>query len=260
MDTHNPYTPAEPYRSMFAVEGPPQVIATEDIGPAIRIEGSRDVRLYRARYDACVRELDTVLGSFFSEWRRTGHWDRTAIVVTADHGEEFYEHGHLGHNTSVFDAQVRIPLLMKIPGVRPARLMMAAQLMDLYPTLIRLGTGRTAPPTHGNDLSPTLLSGRDHERYAFTELPGRTWAVRTLEWKWITWSGRDGQLYHLTVDPGETRDVARDERDAASRLRRVLAAAVSVEERDGRRVGGREAPIDARVLEQLRALGYVARQ
>ena len=45
MDTHNPYTPAEPYRSMFAVEGPPRIIATEDVDPAVRIEGSRDVVL-----------------------------------------------------------------------------------------------------------------------------------------------------------------------------------------------------------------------
>ena len=260
MDTHNPYTPAEPFRSMFPVDGPPVIIAKEEIDPAIRIEGSVDVRLYRARYDACVRELDSTLGDFFAALRKTGHWDRTAVVVTADHGEEFYEHRHLGHNTSVFDAQVRIPLLMKIPGVRPTRLRMVAQLMDLYPTLIHLGTGRTAPTNHGNDLSPALFSGRDTERYAFTELPGRTWAVRTLDWKWMSWSGRDGRLYHLSVDPGETRDVALDEREATSQLQRVLAATVSVEERDGRRVAGRETLIDGRVLEQLRALGYVAHQ
>jgi arylsulfatase A-like enzyme len=260
MDTHNPYTPAEPYRSMFAVDGPPQMIATEEIDPAVRIEGSRDVRFYRARYDACVRELDSALGSFFAELRRTGHWDRTAVVVTADHGEEFYEHRHLGHNTNLFDAQVRIPLLMKIPGVRPARLQAVAQLMDLYPTLIHLGTGRSAPPNHGNDLSPLLLAGRNTERYAFTELPGRTWAVRTLDWKLMSWSGRSGRLYHLTADPGETRDVALDERDEAGQLQRVMAATVLVEERDGRRVAGRETPIDSRVLDQLRALGYVGRR
>jgi arylsulfatase A-like enzyme len=259
MDTHNPYTPAEPYRSMFPVEGPPLVIGREEIDPAIRIEDSVDVRFYRARYDACVRELDSTLGGFFAALRRTGHWDRTAVVVTADHGEEFYEHRHLGHNTSVLDAQVRIPLLMKIPDVRPARRTMVAQLMDLYPTLIRLGTGRTAPPNHGNDLSPALLSGRDTGRYAVTELPGRTWAVRTLDWKLMSSPGRGSRLYHLTVDPGETRDVTGDEREAASQLQRVMAGAVSIEERDGRRVAGRETPIDSRVLEQLRALGYVGR-
>ncbi len=260
MDAHNPYTPAEPYRSMFSAEGPPQMIALEDIDPAIRIEGSRDVRFYRARYDACVRELDNTLGSFFAELRREGRWDRTAIVVTSDHGEEFYEHGHLGHNTSVLDAQVRIPLLMKIPGVSSARRRMVAQLMDLYPTLIRLGTGRTAPPNHGNDLSAAVVAGRDAGRFVFTELPGRTWAVRTLDWKLESWSARGGRLYHLTTDPGETRDVALDEPETAERLRRVMAAMVSVEDRDGRRVAGREMPIDSRVLEQLRALGYVSRQ
>jgi arylsulfatase A-like enzyme len=260
MDTHNPYTPSEPYRSMFPMEGPPRIIAKEEIDPAVRIEGSVDVRFYRARYDACVRELDSTLGSFFAELRRAGNWDRTAIVVTADHGEEFYEHRHLGHNTNLFDAQVRIPLLMKVPGVRPARLQAVAQLMDLYPTLIRLGTGRLAPPSHGNDLLPLLLSGRDTGRYAFTELPGRTWAVRTLDWKLMSCTGRVGRLYHLTVDPGEAHDVALKEREAASQLQRVMAATVSAEERDGRRVAGREAPIDSRVLDQLRSLGYVGHQ
>jgi hypothetical protein len=76
----------------------------------------------------------------------------------------------------------------------------------------------------------------------------------------MSWSGRGGRLYHLTADPGETRDVTRDEREAAGQLQRVMAATVSVEERDGRKVAGRETPIDSRVLEQLRALGYVARQ
>ena len=257
MDVHNPYTPGEPYRSMFTSDGPPQVIVKEAIDPAVRIEGSVDVRFYRARYDACVRELDNTLGGFFAELRRTGHWDRTAVVVTADHGEEFYEHGHLGHNTNLFDAQVRIPLLMKVPGVRPARLQAVAQLMDLFPTLIRLSTGGSAPPSHGNDLLPLLLSGRDTGRYAFAELPGRTWAVRTLDWKLMFCPGRGGRLYHLTVDPGETCDVAPNEREAASQLQRVMAAAVSAEERDGRRVAGRETPIDSGVLERLRALGYV---
>jgi arylsulfatase A-like enzyme len=260
MDTHNPYTPAEPYRSMFAADGPPQIIAREEIDPAIRIEGSLDVRFYRARYDACVRELDDTLGRFFAELRRTGNWDRTAVIVTADHGEEFYEHHHLGHNTNLYDAQVRIPLLMKIPGMRPARLQAVAQLMDLYPTLIHLGTGKSAPPCHGNDLSPLLRSGGNPGRYAVTELPGRTWAVRTLDWKLMSWPGRGVRLYHLAADRGEARDVALDERETAGQLQRVMAAAVSVEARDGRRVAGREMPIDGRVLEQLRALGYVAHQ
>jgi arylsulfatase A-like enzyme len=259
MDTHNPYTPAEPYRSMFAPDGPPQVIAKEEIDPAVRIEGSVDVRFYRARYDACVRELDSTLGSFFAELRRTGYWDRTAVVVTADHGEEFYEHRHLGHNTNLFDAQVRIPLLMKIPDVRPARLHAVAQLMDLYPTLIHLGTGRPGSLCHGSDLTPLLHTGRDAGRFAFSELPGRIWAVRSLEWKLISRPERAGRLYHLTVDAGEARDVSLAEREEAGQLQRVMTAAVTAEARDGRRVAGRETPIDGRVLDQLRSLGYLSR-
>jgi hypothetical protein len=76
----------------------------------------------------------------------------------------------------------------------------------------------------------------------------------------ISCTGSGGRLYHLTTDPGETLDVALDEREAAGQLQRVMAAAISAEERDGRRVAGRETPIDCRVLDQLRALGYVARQ
>jgi hypothetical protein len=62
------------------------------------------------------------------------------------------------------------------------------------------------------------------------------------------------------VDPGETRNLALDEREAAGQLQRVMAAAISVEERDGRRVAGRETPIDSRMPDQLCALGYAAQQ
>jgi arylsulfatase A-like enzyme len=260
MDIHNPYRPGEPYRAMFRPDSPPQIISEEEIAPAVRIEGSRDVRLYRARYDACIRDVDASLGAFFAALRRANAWDSTAVVVSADHGEEFYEHAHMGHNTSLFDAQVRVPLLMKIPGIRPARLRMAAQVMDLYPTLIHLGTGRAAPASHGNDLIPVLLSERQAERYAFAELPGKAWTVRSLDWKLVSSMPRTGQLYHVSVDPGEIRDVAFDEQRQVVQLRQVLAGMISTEVRDGQKVAHREAPIDSRVLERLRALGYLNRQ
>jgi len=148
-------------------------------------------------------------------------------------------------------------MLVRIPGIPATRLRMTAQLMDLYPTLIRIGTGSAPPPTHGNDLVPVLLSGRDPEQYAFTELPGQLWAVRTLDWKLMATTPHVGELYHLDVDPREQQNVASDEPRSLGPLRRSLSGMMAVEVRDGGKVAHRDAPIDPRVLEQLHALGYL---
>jgi arylsulfatase A-like enzyme len=260
MDAHNPYLPSEPYRSMFAPETPPRLIPETSIDAAARLEDSRDVNLYRARYDACVRELDDRLGAFFGRLRAEGLWDRASVVLTADHGEEFFEHSRMGHNTDLFDEQLRIPMIVKIPGVRPGRLAMMAQLVDLYPTLIHLAGGKV-PDTHGSDLLDAIANHDPVEGYGFSELPGKgLWAVRSRSWKLISGMPGTGKLYDLQVDPAQARDIMASHPDAERRMQRALSAMISTEVRDAERVSQRQVRVDPKVVEQLRALGYLNRQ
>ncbi|MGE5357825.1 MAG: sulfatase [Bacteroidales bacterium] len=260
MDTHNPYLPSEPYRSMFRPATPPRLIPEAAIDPAARLENSRDVNVYRARYDACVREVDDRLGRFFEELRAAGVWGHAAVVVTADHGEEFFEHSRMGHNTDLFDEQLRIPLIAKLPGVRPGRLSMVAQLVDLFPTLIHLAGG-TIPSSHGADLLAAIAQHEPVEGAGFSELPGRgLWAVRTQSWKLISGMPGTGKLYDLQRDARETRNVMADRSNDARQLQQALSAMISTELRDARRVSHREVQVDPKVVDQLRALGYLGKQ
>jgi arylsulfatase A-like enzyme len=244
---------------MFAPATPAWPIPESAIDRAVRIEGSRDVHVYRARYDACVREVDDSLGAFFGEVRAAGAWDRSAVIVTADHGEEFFEHQHMGHNTDLFDTQVHVPLLMKVPGVAPRRVSMVAQLLDLYPTLVAIAGGHTSA-SHGTDLLPSLRGQNPPERYAFAELPGSLWAVRTRHWKLISHMPGAGRLYHLADDPRELTSVTGAWPQQASRLEHALVGMMSIELRDGEKVVRRQVPMDPRIVEQLHALGYLSGQ
>src|SRR4029450_8324768 len=97
MEPHSPYAPPEPYRSMFPLDTPPVLIDASVIPAWIRIGDSRDLNLYKARYDGEIRTADEAIGGFFQELRRRRLWDPSVVVVTADHGESFMEHGVLEH-------------------------------------------------------------------------------------------------------------------------------------------------------------------
>jgi arylsulfatase A-like enzyme len=258
MDPHNPYDPPARYRSMFPPARPPRLVPLEAIPPEIRLPDVRDLHTYRARYDAEVRAADEALGRFFRELRARGLWDSSVVVLTSDHGEEFLEHGGMGHNTSLYDEQLRVPLILRIPGIAPRVARMQAQLVDLFPTLAGLAGAREPDVLHGGDLLPVLEGRTGAERYAFAEIVGVRFALRTLNWKFTSSLQGGKQLFDLRKDPGERHNVARAQVPRAARLEDVVARIVSMTIRDGERVPGRTVPMSPVVLERLRALGYLS--
>jgi arylsulfatase A-like enzyme len=96
----------------------------------------RDVRRARDAYDDCLIALDAQLGAIIEVLRSRGVLDRTILIVTSDHGEQFGEHGSFGHGLSLFDEEARIPLLIRVPGLAPAGRVVAeeASLRDLAAT------------------------------------------------------------------------------------------------------------------------------
>jgi arylsulfatase A-like enzyme len=258
MDPHNPYDPPEPYRSMFPPRAPPRLVPLDSIPPEIRLPDVRDLHTYRARYDAEVRSADEALGRFFGELRARRLWDSSVIVLTSDHGEEFLEHGGMGHNTSLYDEQLRVPLILRIPGVAPRVARMQAQLVDLFPTLARLAGARPPDVLHGGDLVPALEGRTGAERYAFAEIVGVRFALRTLEWKFTSSLQGGKQLFDLRTDPAERHNLSKDLLPRAAELEGVVARIVSMIIKDGERVQGRTVPIDPAVIERLRSLGYLS--
>ncbi|RMF74893.1 MAG: hypothetical protein D6738_05235, partial [Acidobacteria bacterium] len=118
-DPHYPYVPPDEYRRFGS--------------------DPRDL------YDGEVRYTDHVVATWLERLRRSGALERTVVVLTADHGEEFHEHGGEGHGITVFEECVRVPLVVWAPGLRPGRRDALVSLADLAPTLLEaLGVPR--PP------------------------------------------------------------------------------------------------------------------
>ncbi len=235
----------------------------------------------RAAYDASLASVDAEIGELRRRLAAGGLGDNLLFVVTADHGEAFGEHGHDGHGQSVYDEEVRVPLLLHWPGrIAAARIDEPVHHVDLAPTILALaGISADTAGFAGRALWPLAPrptpSAVVVSRFAYPEdldatVADRTDAVALVDypWKLVSIAGRGGQarteLYRLDADPGERRDLAREQPARVRALQRALDQFAAEEQRRHARfvaehARGRERPPPpARaLLDRLRSLGYV---
>jgi tetratricopeptide (TPR) repeat protein len=195
--------------------------------------------------------------------RAAGVLDRTLVIVTSDHGEALGEHGEDVHGYFVYEATLRVPLVLRGPGVKAgARLDGVARTVDLFPTIHEIaGLGGDAPVTSGRSLAAALAGGKAPDEASFAEslvpLLHYGWsdlhAVRDGRWKYIL--APRPELYDLDRDPGELKNLIDAEPARASALRAALEARLKLERtnRSPSTVGG----VPPELLERLGALGYV---
>jgi arylsulfatase A-like enzyme len=184
--------------------------------------------------------------------------------VTADHGEEFWDHGSVGHGHSLYDELLHVPLLMRVPGVTHAgdRVKTNVGLVDVAPTILdALGidppetmTGRTfLPELQGAvaDAPRTTVSG-------FME-GARSLAVG--RYKLVQREFTQPSLYDTRLDPLETRDISNEKPLTLAYLRGLLGLAITPQSGRAPREpivhDAVETQIDDNTEQQLRALGYV---
>ena len=211
-----------------------------------------EVRHALAAYYANVSYLDAKVGELLAALDRLGLRDNTLVVYTTDHGEMLFEHGMV-QKQNFFEASVRVPLLLRWPGVLPAgaRRTTTANLIDLFPTYCE-AAGVAAPAgLEGQSLLPAAASAAaaDPARATFAEyyewgFPERM--LRTREWKYIHSVGETDQLYDLRADPHETRNLVAEPAYAPTRdaLHARLMADWEVPDMRELKCGGRWNDID----------------
>jgi arylsulfatase A-like enzyme len=203
--------------------------------------GDRDID----RYDAEIAHADATLGKIAAAF--LARRPRGVVIVTADHGEEFGDHGGRYHGTSVYEEQVRVPLVVWAPGViSPRRVKEPVSLIDLLPTVLS-GMDIPRPPRlRGRDLGP-LLAGvtppGDGLAYAETDEQSLV-ASKDLR---LVCARRLGacRLFDLGTDPEQRRDVATErgaERDALRAKAREIGASHGRFELGGLRAEGKGWP------------------
>jgi arylsulfatase A-like enzyme len=182
-------------------------------------------------YDSAIASTDALLGPLFDRLDQPGYRDRVVVTALSDHGEAFGEHGFNYHGQNVHDETVRIPMVMRVPGL-PARRLGDAPVshLDVTPTLLNLAGLPQLPGSLGHDLTAALTGGAlDADRHVFVEhaYPGIGYqaAVIGRRHKLIYEAdARSWMLHDLEADPGERRDVSAAAPEAFLELRRAMAA------------------------------------
>lgn len=236
-DPHDPYEPPEPYATRFA-DRP---------------------------YDGEVAFADDLLGRLDGALSRLGLRDRTALVVTSDHGEGLGDHGEALHGFFAYESTLAVPFFVRGPGVRAgARLARTVRLVDVFPTALDLlGVPAPAGARPGRSLTAALAGGPAGEEpvvYAESLVPllHFGWSdlrvLREGRFKYI--QAPRAELYDLKGDPGETTNLAAKEPGRAEALRKALGVILDAERAHAKSSGAPPA-IAPELLEKLGALGYV---
>ncbi len=269
MEPHAPYEP--PAWARRGRVGPPPPGTSEAAANDILLRPGRwhelsaeQVAWLASLYDAEVAALDARLARLFRRLAGRGVLDHAVVVVTADHGEEFREHGGLQHGTALFQESVRIPLVMTGPGLPAGKVVHdPVALVDVAPTLLALlglpaeprFEGRSLLPLAGTPAAPADVLLELEPTGQRIDLRRHAAGLVHDDAKLLVPPHGAPTAYELRNDAGETRpdppDLAAEAAALRARLsewQRVLAtrAAPSAE----------TMPLDADTRERLRALGY----
>ncbi len=217
-----------------------------------------DLQQLIAYYDGNLRMADDAVSSVLEAWRESGRWHSSVIIVTADHGEAFREHGRLGHNTTVYDEMVHVPLIVKPPGQTQAAVRdRIASHLDVVPTLLSIAGLAPAPAVSGIDL---LAGDGDRETDRILVLRSKrrrsAYAVRSRRFKAVfdPERSRDSELFDLAADPQELSNLAGARPLLTVGYAFLLAESLSVR---GSSDEESELLLTKREREALRAIGYV---
>jgi arylsulfatase A-like enzyme/uncharacterized membrane protein YbhN (UPF0104 family) len=255
MDPHDPYF-ERPYNGKAVAR-----VEAEHPDPA-RAAYMKDL------YYGGVRFTDEWVGRFEAKLRELGLWDDTLIVITADHGEEFQEHGGWWHGTTLYEEQIHVPMLVKWPKGKagaPARVDEPVRHKDVAPTLLAAAGAPIPPSMQGKDLATPYEQRNEAERmlYAEEDHEGNVLhAIRTKDWKLIEANPGNPrglapvELFAIDSDRGEKQNVGEAKPEITAEMRkhaeaqRQIAASQAVQQ-------GEQAKLTKEECEKLRVLGYV---
>jgi arylsulfatase A-like enzyme len=278
---HSPYTPPGRFGTMFDSDYTGPIGTTVETSRPSAVSSQADRVHIEALYDGEIAYTDEVVGVFLERLRRMRLLDNTVIIVISDHGEEFYDHGRTGHSSTLYDEQLRVPLLMRLAGEAPpsGRVTRQVSLTDLYATVCDiLGIDHEIPPDCYSilPLIPTLETQIRYDREVVVshlvdkdrkKIPKvRKWrkdSVRTNSEKYIVKSERSNrteQLFGLREDPGEKNDIAADNQPRVEEYRKLLwEFHVSVAKARASLPTGerKDVPLTEEQKRRLKAVGYM---
>lgn len=283
---HWPYEAPEPFTEMFDKDYAGGHTFNEELAPGVErgdlIFGltrlpDREIEHAVAHYDAEIAYADAAVGELLKTLEQMGLLETTIIVLTSDHGESLGEHDYFfEHGAYLYEASVRVPLLVAAPWALPAGGVVEEQVrtIDIVPTVLDLAGIPIPDGLQGVSLVPRAagrvkgeppLAYSESGRNFYAENPrqhlpgtaGKWRMMRSDRYKLIRIpkrGGPDWELYDLVADPGETRNLYGANPEAAADLKQELERLIETDpDRDDRA----EPPLPEGLEQHLRSLGYV---
>jgi arylsulfatase A-like enzyme len=262
-DPHSPYTPPARFRQQLA-----SFVTDPELGRQAHVRDldkreervpEHEVRALTALYDAEIASNDSSFGIFVDRLKELGLYDSSLIVVLSDHGEELYDHGRWRHGINLFQEQLRVPLMIKLPqqemaGRQPDTI---ARQIDVLPTILDYLDLPCPAGLQGRSLiaaassaatSPVTFAWLDTSRTLRAVLDGD---LKLIEYQKYDRPHSPFVLYDIGKDPGERQSIAEHNRDEVARLSALFSKPSTPV----------LAPIRIKPVhkleEQLRALGYI---
>lgn len=277
-DPHTPRSPPAPYDELFTrdaalearmaeLELPDQVKTRKDKRPNQPRWIMADVAEHINLYDGEVRYMDEQLGQVLDSLRALPAWERTVVLVVGDHGEGLGQHDDLVHGR-VWNEQIHVPLIVRVPGVAPKRVPVPLSIVDIMPTLQAMASGlpfhalleqASGSTVTGESAGERAIFSRDVTRSRVHMFDPR-FALQVGEWKFIHDPKGADQLFNVTADPHERNDVIGANMEVAAelkdRLLRIMEEQTLRGERLERERGKVDDEVDPELARELRALGY----
>lgn len=270
---HSPYLPNPPYDTLFDPDYEGSIDGSMNTIRLVNKKkipcSARDFEHVAALYDGDIRETDIGLSRLWEYLRQSSLDKNTLVVITADHGDEFGEHGEIGHSGHLYDEVLKVPLIFRLPGVLPEGKMISTQVqsIDILPTIMDItGVKWKNPNFQGRSLLPMIKSSKPvkWKEQAFSErlaADGIHWrSFRTPSSKYIFINKRKtGETHHyyydLIKDPREQKSLKIGSaltQEMFGRIRFLIEG-----EKKNPAFEGRRQKLDEKTLETLRALGYI---
>lgn len=283
LEPHWPYEPPEELLEKFGGRPSDTSRLLEMVAEGGAPAQPSDIEEVQSLYDAEIADADRALGRFFDELKSLGLYDSALIVVTADHGEAFYEHDSWQHGT-LYEEVLRVPLIVKFPDGEPARVTSPVSLTNIFSTFVQQAGAKrpeASPPSlwevaFGPSLSPPSRLVSEYrvtsdDRHGAWPPPGtsRMVSFRRDGLKYIaTLTDEQGaaethaleeELYDLRRDPGEREDLLLERLQQAQSFRARLRTHLS---EMARLETARNTPaiaLDEGTKRLLESLGYTTR-
>jgi arylsulfatase A-like enzyme len=221
VDTHGPWIARKPWIDIYSpgkYDGPFKQYGTAKelgfrpgrMGCSI-IPPEPDIERLRAIYDSAISYQDAQLGRFVKQLKAWGIWDQTMLIITADHGEEFFEDGRCGHGGSLRESLIRVPLLIHDPARFPGGTIVeeGAEGVDVLPTMLAALDKPGVTNGQGDSLVPLAQGiGRGWPRPSYASQYEYAHAMRIGRWKIRVGNAGVPIIADFVDDPHETKDLS----------------------------------------------------